>query len=377
MRRKASWALSTGILLFFLFRCTTDRNNMVGSGFFERGNLGSENRMTFRPAASDTSFRLSSQTGYSSYLYFGCHSGVEAKTLIRFDTLSLSAKADSLVLAFPWMNAYSESGLSFTAEVFAWTHGWGEETFLWDSLSAGGTGTLLGTRTISTNDTTMDVVLSRDWAERLVHPKQPSSQYGILLQTRNGDGLVQCHSIQSGTSAELKIYSSAGMQTVDPAADVFVSNASRPLPPDRLVVSNGAATRSLLRFDLSGLDRRMTVNLAQLTFHVDASVSFPKILEPFGANLFPVTDTVWAIPDINVSDDNAVTSFVDGDRLAFNITPLVQEWIAGSSSNHGLLMIGQSEVSDLSGMAFFASTADSSQRPALELYYSLPPSTPF
>ncbi len=121
----------------------------------------------------------------------------------------------------------------------------------------------------------------------------------------------------------------------------------------------------------------MTVNLAQLTFHVDASVSFPKILEPFGANLFPVTDSVWAIPDINVSDDNAVTSFVDGDRLAFNITPLVQEWIAGSSSNHGLLMIGQSEVSDLSGMAFFASTADSSQRPALELYYSLPPSTPF
>ncbi|MBN1892842.1 DNRLRE domain-containing protein, partial [bacterium] len=143
------------------------------------------------------------------------------------------------------------------------------------------------------------------------------------------------------------------------------------------VVANGYAVRTFLRFDsLSTLDSSATVNRALLTLHPDSSagfrdgVSFNLYAYPLSG---PFTDAAGA-----VFDSTSISLGTPGEGgTEINCTALVQEWIAGLRPNNGFLITGTLESVDPWLRLFYSSQADSSFRPSLEIFYSLPPRSGF
>jgi hypothetical protein len=376
-----------------MLHCSENKKSLVGLDFLQRDNLGSVERVVLQPSASDTFFQASVPTGNGPLLFFGKYGSVQAKTLIRFDTLGFTSPVDSMVLILKSPVILHQSEGLITVTVSALTRSWDESTICWKTFDEGSRGGRIASKTISTSDTSLEIVLPKEWGIPLVHSTRRTVPDGILIETDAPDGMVQAESIQNGNPAELKLYISSGVNIVNAVADAFVSEF--PVSPEsgRLYVVDGAALRTLLRFPLAGIPKRATVSRALLTLHVDNSVSFPPVQTDMGLMVYTVGDSVWSLSQIAIDSLNALTAVESEGKVSVNVTQFVQNWVSGAEANNGLLVGGGQfdptstlsgytssqyfESYDVDGLAFYSSLADSSNRPSLDVIYTVPPSAAF
>jgi hypothetical protein len=369
------------LAVVFAFHCADNPSTAVGLDFLGRGNLGSELHKVFQAAPSDTFYQNNVHTASSPYLYFGKYGAMEAKSLIRLDTLTITGSVDSLVLTFNQVVVFAQNSGSITVHLSVLLKDWSADSICWNTFTSDYVGENIVSKTISTEDTALVFVLPKEWAVNLVDPQQRIAPYGILVSADPADGMIQAASVESfdyyGTSytAELKYYISQSTNFVYAIEDAFIARASLSPRADRLSVVDGAGMRTLIRFPFSGIPSNATVNRALLTLHVDPTISFPPIQTSMGMSAFNVKDSSYVLPQVAVDSTygiSAISSTDDSVRV-FNITSFVQAWASGTLINAGMLLRGANESSDVAGLLFFSSAADSVKRPTLDVFFTLPP----
>ncbi|HEX9934486.1 MAG TPA: DNRLRE domain-containing protein, partial [bacterium] len=320
-------------------------------------------------------------TGYSSFLYFGKFGAVEAKSLIRLDTLTITGSVDSLVLTFNQIAVFAQNTGSVTVHLSVLLKDWNADSICWNAFTSDYVGQTIVSKTISRDDTALVFVLPKEWAVRLVDPQQRNAPYGILVSADPADGMIQVASVESydyyGTSytAELKCYINQSTTFVYAIEDAFIATTSLSPRSDRLSVVDGAGLRTLIRFPFSEIPANATVNRALLTLHVDPAVSFPPIQTWMGLTAFMVKDSSYVLPQVVVDSTYGISAIpsTDDSVRVFNITSFVQAWASGTLINAGMLLRGSNESGDVSGLVFFSSAADSTKRPSLDVFFTLPP----
>ncbi len=372
----------------FLLSCSGNDSSPVGLDFLQRANIGTEARRVFEASPGDTTFKNRVSTLSSTYLYFGQYGAVEARTLVLFDTMTVANAPDSLVLVFdtPVIVAEKDGSGSIMIHVHAVTGDWTGETVTWDAFDPGWIGAEIAAKTVRTTDITdstetLRIKLPAEWAAGLVDPVARTVPYGLLVSADPADGIILVHSGEvtgangASVGATLMLYAGGDSSTVSYLNDAFIASADLPFPSDRLFAVSGVSMRSWFRFPVSGIPENATINRAFLTLHEDASFSFPPVESPTYLYLYNITDSLWTAPDVPLDSTYYISSTSSpGDSTrVFNITTIVQLWIAKLLDNNGLALTGMKETSDVAGAAFYGSRADSLLRPSLEVFYTTPP----
>jgi hypothetical protein len=373
----------------FILSCSGTDSSPVGLDFLQRANIGTEARRVFNASPGDTTFKNTVSTLSSTYLYFGHYGAVEARTLVLFDTMTVSGIPDSLVLVFdtPVVVAEKDGSGSIRIHVHAVTGDWSGETITWDTFDPGWIGTEIAAKSVLTagitdSTETLRIQLPVEWAAGLIDPMARTVPHGLLVSADEADGIILVHSGEvtdangASVGATLMVYAGGDSSAVSYLNDAFIASAALPSPSDRLFAVSGVSMRSWFRFPVSGIPENATINRAFLTLHNDASFSFPPVESPMYLYLYNVTDSVWTAPDVPLDSTYYISSSstpADTTTRVFNITTIVQLWVAKLLDNNGLALTGMKETSDITGTAFYGSRADSLLRPSLEVFYTSPP----
>jgi hypothetical protein len=383
--------VSLTILTFTLTQCSKNQGNPVGAQFFQRESWGSENCI-FQQAASDTFYYTSVNTGSSSSLYLGQYQGSESRILVLFSNLPDSGTVDSALVTLYTQRTIGSATHPATASVHAINRAWEESEITWESFGEGSIGEQIATMEISDeqpaadNDTTAIIFyLPPSRIQSWMDSSQASENFGILLASFPPDTgyFIEFFSRES-TSDEFKgprmtIYitqdTTHETYNVYPTQDTFIANTRREPTSDRLFIANGIALRSMLSFNVDSIPDNATINRALLTLYSDTLLSFPDHRESFDVIVYPVTDGSWPIPAVPFDSTMGIAGSVIEDSSVMNLTPFVQGWTAGFTTNYGLLLIGWNERNDLHRRAFYSIATDSHRQPKLKIFYTLPPSS--
>lgn len=372
----------TGFLLggsFILTQCTRNQGNPVGSRFFQRTNPGSEKQNIFQAAVTDTFYHTSVNTGASSYLYVGQNGNDRVRTLICFTNLPDSGSLDSTVVTLYTSRIMGKAEGILTTSVHTITKEWKESEITWSTFEPDFIGeeilTLEIPSTLSDSISfPLPLSLIRSWMDSLT----ASQNYGIVLTSSSASFMVEFFSRHVTNGPNLTLYLTQDTtQTIASSTDAFIATTYENPTPDRLFIANGTALRTLLFFDLSSIPAEATINRALLTLHSDTSLSVPNHSEPFDLLVYTATNSPWPIPSVPYDSTISITGNVEDDSVTINVTSTIQNWSSGKNENHGFLLVGKSEKSNLSRRAFYSTSADSVWRPRMEVFYSLPPSTRF
>jgi predicted peptidase len=161
----------------------------------------------------------------------------------------------------------------------------------------------------------------------------------------------------------------------------------------QLVVNNGGALASLLKFDISAIPSAAVIKEAQLTLYLanlpaDAlevsTYALKRHWVDTEANWNQAAQGVsWAEPGVNGEGEDYYPEAIGmldvqgTGPYVFNVKSLVQQWLTGQVSNEGILVLGPRCCGSGSVWYRFASSEapESSQRPKLAITYMLPTPT--
>lgn len=142
----------------------------------------------------------------------------------------------------------------------------------------------------------------------------------------------------------------------------------------------GSSRRLLFDFDISALPADATINLAQLEIYTE----FPgRVYEETLALHHPVSNfdensTQSELRDLDYEeDDEYVTRILFGDAQGvydFQISPIVQDWLAGDYDQHGVLLKIDSDSTYTEPIRIHtADCGDPDRAPRLVIKYTQPP----
>jgi hypothetical protein len=123
-----------------------------------------------------------------------------------------------------------------------------------------------------------------------------------------------------------------------------------------------ARQKSLVKFDLGSIDSGATITSAILTLYVDGHGSPWNNSNNEAMDLYRVTES-WDEGTVTWNNRSGITSWSTtggtyagtggnpyatstqsvasvGDPVTWDVTDLVEEWVAGTSDNHGLIIMG-------------------------------------
>jgi hypothetical protein len=161
----------------------------------------------------------------------------------------------------------------------------------------------------------------------------------------------------------------------DAATTNFGSNPIFEVRPD-----NGADRRGLLRFDLSSIPSNATITSATLYLYERDNKSgqityLYRVTSSW--NESTVTWQSWLSPGGDFDNSIAYFAYLPDQKncmLTMEITALVQAWVDATYNNYGLILYstGPNHILPYSSKE----NGTVSQRPKLEILYSVPTSTP-
>lgn len=380
-------ALFIALFLCLALSCVR-KSSPVGSDLFDRIN---ENAVSFKmlhTVSADTFFQTSVNMGNSAYLYIGRQQGVIAHTLIRFETKPDSGVLDSTIAKLFASRSLGSSSSPMTVRMIECRVPWDEYEIRWDTwdkVQNGFLGDEIGRFTLYPESDTILFSLPNDrvveWSE------SEEFNYGLLLTSDDADFIMELFSknaptddtTQTVSSPYSTSYVTRNGETLEssrlvPQDAVLVSRKVDPTD-ERMWIHNGLGLRAFIKIEVEGIPENATVNKALLILRSDTTLSFPDN-EPFNLLIYPVTSETWELPAIPFDPSGVQTGLMEGDSAAVDITFFLQNWIFGSEENHGLIISGNLETTNLASRAFYTTTAgDSLLRPHIRLYYTLPPSS--
>ena len=200
-----------------------------------------------------------------------------------------------------------------------------------------------------------------------------ASNQGLLIRSAETNGLISFFSREATGGPVLSLRLSVDTTQVDSilsaSGDTFIANCPETPSPDRLWIADGIAYRSMFVFKVDSIPVKAVINRATLRVTADAAASSDTV----GVYAFAPNTSTW--PPVSSTSDTIILGQIT-DSGAIEIRSLVQSWVTGRS-NYGLSVWGQGESMDLKKSVLYRASSDSSRRPVLEVYYSLPPENRF
>jgi|GEM_PF-2828727 len=375
-----------GLWLLATCQCTQKPSSPVGIDFFQRKNEGLIDRTVFLASASDTSFHVPVSCGSGSRLYAGRVPQIECTALILFDSLPDSGTVDSCGFRFSLqVPAATWNTEPLTLDIHLMQISWTESDALSDTWNEGMIGEKTAEITANPGDSSrVEAAVDPTIVNKWIDGEDGIDNLGICLKTSSGTGMVSFYSseyavdtLQPSLFYTVSGDTSRAVKVARASRDAFVTRTDQPVSPGMLLVANGYAMRSYLRFGgLSELDSTATINRARLTLHPDSSAGF-RDGGSFNLYAYPLSTPFSGSAEV-VFDSTSISLGTPGEPgTEINCTALVQEWVAGLSANNGLLITGSLESIDPWLRLYHSSQADSAFRPSLEIFYSLPPKSQF
>jgi hypothetical protein len=222
----------------------------------------------------------------------------------------------------------------------------------------------------------------------------PSQALDRIDPVATADGTTAQTATLGSTSSTLDL--TATMDNVMSSTSPTINNGSCTQINADGDTGSGQRSRSLIQFDLSSLPPGATITSATLTLmkeggdDVADNVSVHRITNSWtqgtGCSVAAVsnwnqraTGTNWTTAGGDfIAGQEATTSVAANGSYTWNVTNMVQGWIAGTFSNNGLLVKMVNETTS-GNWKIFASTESttSANRPKLSITYSLPGTTTF
>lgn len=165
-----------------------------------------------------------------------------------------------------------------------------------------------------------------------------------------------------------------------PDADTYIAEESQHTncaSADELPVSNttGHRERILIAMSPAGLVRSGTLERAVLHIYMASSVGTgePVMVHRVTAPWDPAAAT-WESVSGGRFDATAATS-IDSESVgwkALDITPLMREWLEGSSQNYGVILTAAAAGEDITATFYGSNHPDPLLRPWLEVSFTVP-----
>lgn len=366
---KKVWYLLNLMIPFLLFwsGCTAPEGNPVGGNFFGTELLDVAGPVWIPLKSAEASRDSEVSTSKSSYLYVYRQDGPEhqVQSVLQFAPPD-SGQILEARLQLIQRRATNETPSSFAINV--WSQEWQDAVDQNTLLAAAPLTERLGTLTIENADSdTFSLDLDPAWVESWTDTN------GLILMPDQNDVFLECYSNDNSSynpGINLKILT--GVEdttevTLYPVVDWFVTN--RPSPAnengDHLILDNATSDRIRLTFDLSALDKTVTINRATLWLRQATNIDGPLSEETFAFQAFPVTDDSGESLEYDVG--YSAIGVLGGDSSAVEIQGMTQSWNAELLENKGLVLLGASEKS---GITWRGIKIDASQAPKLEVYYT-------
>jgi hypothetical protein len=375
-----SWSVPA-ILLLLISGCGKNSSSPVGTALYQGANPGQENHRVFYASAGDTSFDVSVSTGEGYTLFTGKdeQGGVEAKTLLVFDTLTIAESIERAVLSFRAVRIPQNETAPFPSiSVQFMDPGWNESSIPWSAFDEGWVRDGLNeTQSLTADTTDLEFEIPVQRVQELVDPDTNAIRSGLLLTSEYGMAWLYSRESGSSLAPSLILYTPSDTVTVTLAKDAFVARVTRPPEPGMLGLSNGTAERAYLFFDTSPIPASATLSRARLILHTDPEYAFPDTSVSLSVTVHSVTAAGGTAAESEVDTISYVAGAIVADSGIVVVTSLVQNWVSGTSSNLGFVLIGLQEKSGLARRFLRDASSDSALAPRLEVYYSLPPDSRF
>ncbi|MFO7890268.1 MAG: DNRLRE domain-containing protein [bacterium] len=390
MKKKFLSEIILLLLIIILFiTCAEYKKNPVGSEFFNSDEIGNVKTCVIYSSPSDTFFKYTNvKTGNSPYLNIGAvqNHNIKAKSLIKFQLDPDTTKIDSVSLTLYIHKFYEQHNGIFSCSIFKIAEQWDEDSLSMRNYSEGLQGEFITNFEVSVNDTvkSFTIPLPNDLVQSWSDSTTASKNHGLLFIPDNSQFITEFYSSEADSNQpELRMYtptdtvSSYTEYFIKDIEDLFIAEGEFEATPDYLYISNGIATRSLLFFDVSVIPEQATINKAFVNIHSDVTAAFPAWQDTFLISIFETATEDWSMPDVPLDSLTYSTFLLDGDSALADITLSVQQWTSKTKENYGLLLKGRNEYINLDYRQLYSSKADSSKKPSLKIFYSLPPEENF
>ena len=397
LKRKIAGPLS-GVACFCLLltlACNNDKTIPLSSGLADPTQLGQRLQTTTIVALDSTASKVVSTFG-SANLWLGKFDNLESRFLMRFAKLNLpdtvTVVAASLKLRG---NMVKGAGADFNATIHqvtaaTWDSGkvtWGSGNFPVDFNP-----TPMNTQRVSAvkGDSTtfqLDPAVVSSWRTAA------GREQGLLVQAP-GATFMKAFGSHFSTPKQpvmelitLKRGSTKNdTARLSPTVSIFLFQRLTAVRPGPLYAGLGEQYASTLFFDTSALPKNVTISRAQVTLEVDTlnSVFYSGRLDLQLAYIGAIE-----VPNYNFNplrfdplgsyQDTLRTAELDtvgtaAKQVTFVITNAVQQWVADSKNNRGVILFPVAfSVQDLTRAAFYSRETAPTRAPKLQIEYTLPP----
>ena len=370
--------------------CEINVNNPAGFDFTGR-DPSSVVTDTLSVTGADTSWASDFPLHTSDRLFVGRHGGFQGVVLLRFSNLPAGAVVQDARLTFyrRTANAQDEEPIALELALAPLTVDW-DTTWTGSRMGEVTTGAAVAsvavpyTATADTFGLTLPNALIQAWVD---DPTGPAARRGLaltaptdatwLLQLDAGDDYY----LYSQRRPRLRLRwvpaggGSSRISVVYPERDLSVLTVNGTPDPGELWVTRGAAWRSLITFDLSGLPAGATINRAVLRLGVRTtdgvalpfafSAALPAGAAPWTLGLSEMLDSATVSSSITVAEGDSTVSLLVTRALGADLT--------SDRSALGLVVLAYAEGSGIGRVTILDATAPADRRARLDLVYSVPP----
>jgi len=384
------------LCLLFTLACNNDKTIPLSSGLADPAQLGQRRQATTVVGLDSTASKVVNTFGTAN-LWVGKFDNLESRFLLRFAKLSLPDTVTVVAATLKLHGILAQGkGADFDATIHqvtattAWDSAkvtWGSGNFPVDFNSAP-----MNTQRVSAvkGDSIifkLDPVVVSSW--RTVDGRQQ----GVLVQAP-GATFMKAFGSHFSTPKQpvvelitLKRGNTKNDTTrFSPTVSIFLFQRLSALRQGPLYTGLGEQHVSTLFFDVSAIPKNVTISRALLTLEVDTlnSVFYSNRLDLQLSYIGPI-----AIPNYNFNplrfepfgsyQDTLRTAELDtvgaaSQQVTFAITSAVQQWVADSKNNLGVVLFPISfSARDLARAAFYSRETAPARAPKLQIEYTLPP----
>jgi len=225
---------------------------------------------------------------------------------------------------------------------------------------------------------------------------------GLTLAIKTGeDSYIEIKSLESGSGPKLRfLYRTNEEEQTEKKYEQYctqdsyrIDEATAPILTNQWILSNIPSSRIFLYFpldyslfqDTEGnlLNeiqlKRMTINHAELIFYVkenpyyDTSTQYSIRADRLNDSLD--INTAIAISDDQVASGITTQSYIRGDSLTVNITPLIQAYTSGDKENYGIVIRSMQELKNYGKIELWHFNDNSTppeKQPKLRITYTPP-----
>lgn len=371
-------------LLIGLISCSKSEKNPFGLEKVNESNLVDVKYVDLVGSESELSLSFPvGHIGTSDDLLLGIHKGVRSGIALRYNAVadSITGEVQSATIVFlPSGRVSSDSLGTIDVSTYEILAGWDSENidpaFILGNIGSQtfGDGTL-GTSVLVNDSLNVSAELVQSWADGttannglIVFPNETESMNVYNSdETANGP-ILRVSVLDNNVSREI-IFRNPD------ASSVFETLPEYELPEDRLTISTGLASATFLKFDLPELSENTTINYARIVLHVDTvNTVFPFTESSLSITRMFTNTSDWETSPSNVdSTVIGLTSYNATASLVINMADMIQLMAADKRTNFGFRFAPTDLTSNIFRTVLFSSAAaDTSLRPSLELFYTVP-----